>query len=305
MKVAVTGSSGLIGSALVASLRADGNQVVRIARPSSRSRSSPDDGQTVRWDVDAGAIELAGLEGLDGVVHLAGEGIGDKRWTDEQKARILESRTKGTALLAGALAGLSAKPPVLVSGSAIGYYGDRGDEELTESSGPQPGNFLSDVCVAWEAATAAAADAGIRVAHIRTGLVLAAGGGALGKTLPLFRFGLGGKIGSGQQWWSWISRTDEVDAIRFLLDHDVAGPVNLTGPAPVTNATYTKAVGQVLHRPTFLSVPRFGPKVLLGAELAEQLLFTSARVVPAVLQGAGFPFTHTDVSAALRAELDK
>jgi uncharacterized protein (TIGR01777 family) len=299
MRVAVTGSTGMIGSALVRSLRADGHEVVRVTRG-----PGPGDGPAVRWDIEAGTIDAAGLEGLDGVVHLAGEGIGEKRWTDEQKRRIRESRTKGTALLARTLAGLDARPAVLCSGSAMGIYGERGDEVLTEASAPGHG-FLADLCQDWEAAAAPAADAGIRTAFLRTGLVLDAGGGALAKMLPLFRFGLGGRMGNGRQWWSWISIDDEVGAIRFLLDHDVAGPVNLAGPEPVTNAAFTKVLAEVVHRPAVLPVPAFGPKLLLGGELAEELLFTSIRMEPAALEAAGYEFRHRDLASALRAVLGR
>lgn len=299
MDVAVTGSSGLIGSALVRSLEQDGHTVVPVVRRPARPGE-----RAVTWDVEAGTIDAAGLEGVDAVVHLAGEGIAEKRWSAEQKARILRSRTHGTVLLAGALAGLDDPPSVLLSGSAIGYYGDRGDEVLTEAS--DPGDiFLSEVCVAWEAAAEQAVDAGIRTAFLRTGIVLDRHGGALAKTLPLFKLGLGGRLGPGTQWWSWISLEDEVRAIRFLLEADVAGPVNLTGPAPVTNADFTKALGRVLGRPTALPVPRFGPKLLLGGELAEQLLFASQRVQPSVLEQAGFAFSHPDVESALRAVLER
>jgi uncharacterized protein (TIGR01777 family) len=291
MRVAVTGSSGLIGSALVTSLETDGHTAVRVVR----GDGGPG---TVRWDIEAGDIDAGALEGLDGVVHLAGEGIGEKRWTDEQKQRILESRTKGTTLLATALAGLGAKPPVLVSGSAIGYYGDRGDEQLTEDSGPGTG-FLSDLCEAWEGAAAPAASAGIRVATIRTGIVLAPGGGALERLAKLTRFGLLGKLGSGKQWMSWISLADEVGAIRFLLEREVAGPVNLTAPAPVTNEVFTKAIGRVLKRPTFMPIPRFGPGLVIGSELAQALLYDGQRVLPEVLLEAGYEFRHTDLETTL------
>ena len=299
MDIAITGASGLIGTALRASLEADGHRVVPVVR-----RPVGDGERAVRWDPAAGTIDRAGLEGLDAVVHLAGAGIGDKRWSDDRKREILESRSKGTALLADALAGLERKPPVLVSGSAIGYYGDRGDEVLTEQS--TPGDiFLSEVCVAWEEAAAPAIEAGIRVPFARTGIVLATQGGALAKTLPLFKLGLGGKMGSGRQWWSWISLADEVAALRFLIDHDVTGPVNLTAPEPATNAHFTKVLGHVLGRPTVLPVPAFGPRLLLGAELADQLLFASQRVEPTVLEAAGFTFAHPDLDTALRAVLGK
>jgi len=291
MRIAISGSSGLIGSALVRSLEADGHSVLRIVR----SGGGPG---TVRWDIDAGLLDAAGLEGLDGVVHLAGEGIAEKRWTDEQKRKIRESRTKGTTLLAETLASLSAKPAALVSGSAIGFYGDRGDEQLTEASGPGAG-FLSDVVVAWEAAAAPAEAAGIRLAKIRTGIVLDAHGGVLERLVRLGRFGLLGTLGSGRQWMSWISLADEVRAIRFLLDREIAGPVNLTAPTPVTNAAFTKAVGRALRRPTFLPIPRFGPKLLVGSELASALLFEGQRVLPGVLESAGFEFQDPGLEAAL------
>ncbi|MCC5954006.1 MAG: TIGR01777 family oxidoreductase [Acidimicrobiia bacterium] len=297
MDIAVTGSSGLIGTALARSLRADGHRVVPIVR-------SDRDGDVLRWDPSVGRIDAAGFEGLDAVVHLAGEGIADKRWTAERKRSILESRTKGTSLLADTLATLDRPPKVFLSGSAIGYYGDRGDEVLTESS--TPGDiYLSEVCTAWEAAAQPAVDAGIRTTFLRTGIVLSTEGGALAKTLPLFKLGLGGRLGSGRQWWSWITIADEVGAIRFLLDADVAGPVNLTAPEPSTNAEFTKTLGSVLGRPTVLPVPAFGPKLVLGGELAEQLLFSSQRVHPDVLLDAGYTFEHPDLPTGLRATLDR
>ena len=260
MRIAITGSTGLIGGALRRSLEADGHSVTRIVRADGGAG-------TVRWDPEAGQLDPAALEGLDAVVHLAGEGIGEKRWTEAQKQRIFESRTKGTTLLTTALAALDAKPAVLVSGSAVGFYGDRGDEQLTESSPPGHG-FITDLVLAWEGATAPASDAGIRVAMIRSGIVLDRDGGALPRMARLTKLGLLGKLGRGTQWMSWISLADEVGAIRFLLEHEVVGPVNLTAPTPVTNAVFTKALGRVLHRPTFLPVPSFGPKLLLGTELA-------------------------------------
>lgn len=295
MRIAITGSSGLIGTALVHSLENDGHSVVRIVRAGGGS-------DAIRWDIAAGLLDPSGLEDLDGVVHLAGEGIAEKRWTQEQKTRILESRTKGTALLAATLASLDSKPPVLVSGSAIGFYGDRGDEQLTETSEPGSG-FLPDVVRAWEAAAAPAEAAGIRTPRLRTGVVLDRDGGVLGRIAPLAKFGLLGKLGTGRQWMSWISLADEVRAIRFLLDHDIAGPVNATAPTPVTNAVFTRAVGHTLRRPTFLPIPNFGPKLLVGSELAEVLLFEGQRVLPEVLQEHGFDFTTPDLESALRSIL--
>lgn len=291
MRIAITGSSGFIGGALRASLEGDGHEVLRVVR----SDRGPG---TTRWDVERGEIDASAFEGLDGVVHLAGEGIGDKRWSEEQKRRILESRTKGTALLCDALASLSDKPPVLVSGSAVGFYGDRGDEQLTEASGPGTG-FLAEVAVAWEAATQPAAAAGIRVATARTGVVLGRDGGALPRLVRLARLGVLGKLGSGRQWMSWISLADEIGALRFLLEHPVSGPVDLTAPVPVTNAVFTKALGRVVHRPTILPIPSFGPKLLLGTELANVLLFEGQRVLPEVLLDAGYEFSHEEVETAL------
>jgi uncharacterized protein (TIGR01777 family) len=297
MRIAVTGSSGLIGTALTASLRADGHTVVPVVRrPVAAGEAA------VRWDPDAGSIDAAALEGLDGVVHLAGAGIGDKRWTDSYKRTILESRTKGTELLARTLAGLDAPPPVLVSGSATGIYGDTGDTEVDESAGPGD-DFLAGVCVQWEAATASASEAGIRVPLVRTGIVLSPDGGALAKLLPLFKLGLGGRMGSGRQWWSWVSLEDEVGAIRWSLEHDLDGPVNLVAPEPATNAQLTKTLAAVLHRPSLVPVPAFGPKLLLGGELADSLLFTSQRVRPRALTEAGYRFRHPDLESALRSLL--
>jgi uncharacterized protein len=299
MKIAITGSTGLIGTALSRSLIADGHHVLPVVR----RPVGPDD-EAVRWDPIAGTIDADRLEGIDGIVHLAGAGIGDKRWTDEYKRTILESRTKGTDLIARTAAGLSTKPAVLVSASGINYYGDTGDTGVTEDA-PPGDDFLADVCVRWEAATAPAADAGIRVATVRTGIVLTPQGGALAKLLPLFKLGLGGRMGSGRQWWSWISLDDEIAVIRHLLDHPLHGPVNATSPHPVTNAELTSVLGSVLHRPTVLPVPAFGPKLLLGGEAADALLFTSLKVLPAALSASTFSFTHPALEAGLRDLLDR
>ncbi len=293
----MTGSSGLIGTALRQRLVADGHQVVAVVR-----RPVSADESAIRWDPEAGTIDAAGLEGVEGVVHLAGAGIGDARWTEARKRLVVESRTRSTELLATALAGRDTKPAVLVSGSAVGYYGDRGDEVLTEASAPGD-DFLAGLCVAWEAATTPAIEAGIRVATIRTGIVLSTEGGALPKLLRLFRLGLGGRFGSGRQWWSWITLDDQVEAIGWLLTHPVSGPVNLTAPQPVTNAQFTKDLGHALHRPAVLPVPRFGPGLVVGRELARALLFTSARVQPGALEGGGYPFLHPDLPDALTAVL--
>ncbi|MDG1786731.1 MAG: TIGR01777 family oxidoreductase, partial [Ilumatobacter sp.] len=247
----------------------------------------------------------AQLEGIDAVVHLAGAGIGDKRWSDDYKRVLVESRTKGTALLANAIAVCSNGPKVLLSGSAVGVYGARGDEDLDETSTPGTG-FLADLTVEWEQCTEPATAAGVRVVFLRTGIVLSAKGGALKKQLPLFKLGAGSTIGSGEQWWSWISIDDEVRAITHLLTGDIAGPVNLTAPQPTTQADFANTLGSVLKRPTFLPTPKFGPKLLLGSELAENLLFTGQKVFPQVLQDdAGFTFEHPDLETALRAVLGR
>ena len=295
MRIAITGSSGMIGTALRARLAADGHEVVRLVRGDAGPGS-------VTWDPTGGRLDPADLEGLDGVVNLAGEGIGERRWSAAQKARVLDSRRLGTALLSEALTATSSPPPVLVSGSAIGFYGDRGDEVLTEASPPGTG-FLAEVAQAWEGATAAAEAAGIRVAHVRTGIVLDRRQGALAKLLPLFRFGLGGRMGSGRQWMSWITLADEVEVLCFLLTHDVGGPVDAVAPNPATNATLAKALGRALRRPSVLPVPAFGPRLVLGREMADELLFASQRVRPAVLEDAGFAFHHPDLDGALTATL--
>jgi len=297
VKIAITGASGLIGRALTSSLVGDGHEVVAVVRQPSTASSD-----AIAWNPATGAIEAEKFEGIDGVVHLAGAGIGEKRWSEEYKREILESRTKGTALLAETLAACSNPPQVLVSGSAIGFYGDTGDTEVDETA-PAGSDFLAKVCIDWEAAAAPAIEAGIRVPFLRTGIVLSKDGGALAKMLPLFRFGLGGRMGSGKQWWSWISMADEIGAIRWLLEHDISGPVNATAPSPVTNREFTKALGEAMHRPTIAPVPSFGPKILLGAEFADALLFTSARVVPDVLTESGFTFEHSTIDSALRGVL--
>lgn len=295
MDIAVTGASGLIGSALTRSLTDHGHRVLRLVR---RDGGGAD---TVRWDPVAGTIDAAGLEGIDAVVHLAGEGIGEKRWSADQKERIRTSRTLGTALVARTLAGLQSPPKVLLSGSAIGFYGDTGDRVVDETA-PAGTDFLASVCVEWEAAAAPAVEAGVRTAFLRTGIVLTPDGGALGKVLPIYRLGGGGRSGSGRQWWSWIALADQVAAMEFLLTAEVSGPVNMVAPNPVTNAEYVKALGKVLHRPTTVT-PMLGPRLLLGRELADSLLLTSTRVAPAALVAAGFTFGQPDLDGALRSVL--
>lgn len=299
MQVGITGASGLIGTALSAHLRASGHHVTPIVRRPARAGE-------ISWDPSGGRLDPADLAPLDSIVHLAGAGIGDHRWTDEYKRTLMSSRVDGTMLLANALADLGSDgPQVLLSGSAIGYYGDRGDEIVDESSTNGDG-FLAEICRAWEASTLAASGAGRRVAHLRTGIVLSRDGGALAKMLPLFKLGAGGRFGSGDQWMSWISITDQARAITHLLTADVEGPVNLTAPNPVTNREFADALGDVLNRPTFVPIPEFGPKLLLGGELADALLFDGQRVDAAVL-GADddFSFAHPDVVTALRAVLDR
>jgi hypothetical protein len=293
MDIAVTGSTGLIGTELVAALQGDGHRVLRLVRPDSVGAG----GDTAAWDPARGTIDAAALEGIDAVVHLAGVGIADSRWTEQQRQRILGSRTSGTTLLASTLASLQQPPSVLLSGSAIGYYGDHGDDVIDEATGPGD-DFPARVCVQWEACAQPAVDSDIRVAFLRTGIVQSTKGGALAKQLPFFKLGLGGRVGSGRQWISWISIDDEVAAIRFLLDHEVSGPVNLVAPEPVTNSEYTKALGSVLHRPTTI-LPITGPRLLYGRELADSLLLTSQRVAPAALQAAGFEFAQPQLRGAL------
>ncbi|CAN5411002.1 TIGR01777 family oxidoreductase [soil metagenome] len=294
----MTGSGGLIGSALVRSLQEAGHRVRKLVR---RPPQGPDE---LRWDPQAGTIDRAGLAGVEAVVNLAGEGVAEKRWTAEQKQRIRESRTQGTTTLATALAELDPKPSVLLNASAVGFYGDRGDEVLTEASAGGTG-FLADVVRDWEAATRPAVGAGIRSTMFRTGIVLASDGGALKLQLPLFRLGLGGRLGPGTQWMPWISLEDEVGAIVHLLTADVEGPVNLSAPEPVTNAEFTRVLGRVLGRPAVLPVPRFAPKLLLGGQLVEEVVLSSARMLPERLLASGYGFRHRDLESALRAVLDK
>lgn len=294
MRVAITGSHGLIGSALAEALTADGDQVTRVVR------GRAEEGQAA-WDPEAGTVDVAALEDHDAVVHLAGAGIGDHRWTDSYKAQVLGSRVKGTTTLVRALAKLERPPRVLASGSAVGYYGDRGDAELTEASAPGTG-FLSEVVQQWEAAAVPAAEAGIRVVNIRSGIVMSARGGALKKQLLPFKLGLGGRIGSGAQYLSWVSLDDEIGGIRYgLANESVRGPLNVTAPNPVTNAEFTKTLGAVLRRPTIMPVPTFALDLILGRQLVGEMLTSGQRVLPAVLQAHGYVFRHLTLDSALRA----
>ncbi len=299
MNVVVSGSRGLIGSALVPSLEAAGHRVRRLVR----SEATGDD---VAWDPRRGSIDRGALAGTEAVVHLAGEAIGAKRWTKAQKREIRDSRIRGTRLLAETLAGLDRRPAVLVSGSGVNVYGStRGEEALTEDSALGEG-FLAEVCRDWEGATAPAEEAGIRVVTVRSGIVLSASGGALAKQLPLFKLGLGGNLGSGWQYVSWISIDDEVGAIEHALTTaSLHGPLNLTAPNPVRNAQFTKTLGRVLGRPTFLAAPRFALALVLGRELATELLLGSLRVLPARLEASGYAFRHPDLEGALRHALGR
>jgi len=296
MKILISGSHGLVGTALIKSLASEGHEILRLVR------YAPSSVQEIEWSPDRYSIALARLEGFDAVVHLAGESIAEGRWTDEKKKRIRESRVKGTRLLGDALANLTNPPKTFVCASAIGYYGDRGDEILTEASAP--GNdFLSAVCVEWEKATALASEKGIRVVNCRFGIILDANGGALKKMLPPFRMGVGGKIGSGKQWMSWIALDDVVRGLKFALGNDsIRGPVNFVAPPPVTNARFTKTLGKVLSRPTLFPIPAFGVRLLFG-EMADALLLSSQRVAPAVLQTSNFLFQYSQLEGALRAIL--
>jgi len=296
MDVLVSGGTGLIGETLIPELEAGGHRVRRLSR---EPRSQGD----IRWDPDAGIIE-GDLAGADAVIHLAGESIAEGRWTQEKKRRILESRKKGTRLLAEKVAALPEPPSVMVSASATGYYGNRGNELLDEES--EPGTlFLSKVCQEWEAAAEPAREAGIRVVHPRFGIVLSTEGGALGTTLPIFKLGGGGKIGSGRQYWSWVAFDDVVGAIMHALNSDtLRGPMNVVAPDPPTNAEYTKTLGRVLGRPTFFAVPAPAARVGLG-EIADELLLASARVEPTKLEETGYEYRHPELEDALRYLLEK
>jgi uncharacterized protein (TIGR01777 family) len=292
MKIAITGSRGVIGSSLVPHLRSAGHEVVRVVR-------GQPDADGIQWDPPKGWIESDKLEGVEAVVHLAGAGVADRRWSPSYKREILSSRVDGTTTLARALSEMPVPPSVMVSASAVGYYGSRGDDVLTEDSGPGSG-FLADVCAQWESSASAAASAGVRVVNLRTGVVLSAGGGALKKQLPPFRLGLGARLGGGTQQFSWISRRDAVGAIFFLLGRDdLAGPFNVTAPQPVTNAVFTRALGQALHRPARLVVPEAVLHLALGREMASEFLLTSQRVVPERLLAAGFVFADGSLPEAL------
>jgi len=299
MRVVVSGSTGLVGSALVARLREDGHEVLRLARPSSKVPSEP--GEPIRWNVDTGELE-GDIDGVDAIVHLAGDSIADGRWTAAKKQRIRKSRIDATERLVAALARLDSPPKAFLCASAIGYYGDRGDAELDEDSAPGDG-FLPELCQQWEAAIQPLAQRGTRLVNLRIGVVLSKKGGALAKMLPPFKLGGGGKLGSGRQYMSWIALDDVVGAIRHALTNDtIHGPVNVVAPNPVTNAEFTKALGKALHRPTFLSMPSFAVKLAFG-QMGTDLLLASARVRPTRLAGTGYEFAHPTIDEALAAVL--
>jgi len=293
LNVLISGSSGLIGSALAERLAADGHAVGRLLRPPRE----PNAGDAL-WDPAAGMVDVGALEGRDAVVHLAGENIG-RRWSRKIIARIRDSRVGGTRLLCDALARLDEPPDVLLTASGIGLYGSRGEEALDEASAMGEG-FMADLCRDWEAAAAPAAEAGIRVVNLRLALVLSAAGGALKRMLRPFRLGLGGRVGSGRQYWSWVTLTDAVAAFAFALTSPgLSGPVNVASPKAVTSREFTAALGRVLHRPTFLPAPAWGVRLAFG-KMADELLLASARVLPKKLLEAGFTFRQADLEPALR-----
>lgn len=295
MKIVLAGASGLIGRPLLESLRRDGHDVLQLVR------RDPAGADEIRWDPASGQLDQAVLDGVDVVVCLSGAGVADKRWTESYKREIVSSRVDTVGTLARAVASAGRRTP-LVCASAVGYYGDTGDREVDESA-PSGDSFLAGVCQLWEDAAAPARDAGSRVVHLRTGLVLARGGGLLKPLTLVTKAGIGGKLGSGRQYFPWIALADEVAAIRFAIDNDVSGPMNLTAPRPVTNAEFTKTLGHVLRRPTVFPVPAFAAKIVLG-EFAWNAL-TGQNAVPRALLDAGFRFRYPDLEPALRAELGR
>jgi uncharacterized protein (TIGR01777 family) len=298
MKILIGGSHGLVGTALIKSLEAQGHEIFRLVRHAPTSKTE------VEWSPDRYSIALARIEGFDAVVNLAGESIAEGRWTDDKKRRIRESRVKGTKLLGDALANLTVPTKTFVCASAIGYYGNRGDDLLTETSAAGD-DFLAKVCAEWEEATALATEKGIRVVNARFGVILDTNGGALKKMLPPFRLGVGGRIGSGKQWMSWIALDDVIDGIQFALANaSIKGPVNFVAPAPVTNFEFTKTLGKVLSRPTVLPIPAFAIKLLFG-EMGEALLLGGQRVAPERLVAAGFEFSYPQLERALAHILAK
>lgn len=322
MRIVVGGASGLIGSALCSSLVARGDDVLKLVRytPDRSGKDTafwwdPHTGRMIRgapgeggsdvsypWNPREGLLNPAALKGADAVVVLNGVPIADKRWSEERKALILSSRTDAVGSVARTMAAMDDPPPILVTASAIGFYGDRGDDILDESTDVGVG-FFADVCDAWEKAARPATDAGVRVVRARTGIVLSGRGGALKPMVPLFKLGIGGRIGDGKQWWSWVSDDDCIAAFEHCIDTDISGPVNIVAPNPVTNAEFTKALGEVLNRPTFLPTPKLALRAKLGGELAEAVGYVSHRVQPTALVDSGFEFQHETVDDALSAAL--
>lgn len=296
--IVITGASGLVGTKLTQAFEAEGKRVIRAVRREAKSD------QELSWDPLQGTIDREKLEGVDAVIHLAGAGIADRRWTESYKKKILDSRVDGTTLIAETLASLENKPRVFACASAIGFYGDRGDAELDESAKSGDG-YLPEVCLQWERACEAAVEAGIRTVNMRIGVVLSTDGGALQKMLTPFKLGGGGVLGSGKQYFSWIELDDIVSAMQFVVDNEsLSGPVNLVAPNAVTNHEFTKTLGRVLSRPTFLPMPAFAARLVFG-EMADALLLASTRVVPSALTGAGFAFQHGELEPALRHILQR
>lgn len=299
MKILLSGASGLVGSAVVANLSSRGVQVLQLVRSQPR-----DESREIMWNPEKGIEDAGRLEGVDAVIHLAGEPMAEGRWTEEKKRRIRESRVRGTRVLAEALARMKRKPAALLSASAVGYYGSRGAETLTEESSPGD-DFLARVCREWEESTAPAEEAGIRVVRMRFGIILSAEGGALAKMLTPFKLGVGGRLGSGHQYMSWIALDDVVGVIDFLLEKgSVSGPVNTVAPNPVTNREFTKALGEALSRPTMFPVPKFAMRLAFG-EMADVALLASQRAEPSRLKATGYIFRHPELKAALRHILKK
>ena len=291
-RIAITGASGLIGTALVGQLKSEGHTVQRLVR---RPVVAPDE---IQWDPKTGYVDIEALRGVDAVIHLAGVGVGDKRWTKKYRAEILNSRLLGTTAIAKAVA--EVKPQVFISASAIGWYGESGNRAVVESDRVGD-DFLAAVCREWEAAADLAH--GVRTVKLRTGLVLDPTGGALGKMLPLFRLGLGGKLGNGKQWWSWITLHDVIRAISFILEHNISGPVNLTSPNPVTNQEFTSALARAMHRPALFPAPAFGLKIALGGFSSE--ILGSKKVMPQALTNAGFTWDYPHITNALTALIEE
>jgi uncharacterized protein len=295
MKILIAGASGLVGSALVPKLKTEGAEVTRLVRSAAKVGE-------IEWHPDRGSIDAPALEGFDAVINLAGDGIANGRWTEEKKRRILDSRVNGTRLLSETMANLSRKPATFINASAVGFYGSRGDELVDEESAPGEG-FLASVCRQWESATAPAEQAGIRVVKLRLGVILTKDGGIMGSMLRPFKLGLGGKVGSGEQVMSWVAMDDVVAAIDFILQNEsLRGPINAVAPHPVTNEEFTKALGRVLSRPTFMAMPAFAARLAFG-EMADEMMLSSTRVAGKVLNDAGFRFQYPELEGAVRAML--